>query len=72
MRRVGSNVLALLLVPLAACSSGGGGPATPSGDALVGSLLADNTTDSAEPVELNDLDLEFSEDEDAYAAFFDR
>jgi len=46
------------------------GPATPSGESLVSSLILDNTTESAEPVEINDLDLQFSEDEDAFSPFF--
>ena len=36
---------------------------TPSGNSLVQDLIDDNTTDSAEPIEIDDLDLQFSEDE---------
>lgn len=47
------------------------GPTTPSGNALVTSLIQDNTTDSAEPVDVNDLDLDFSEDEGAFSDILD-
>ncbi len=45
-------------------------PSGPSGNVLVTDLITNNTTDSAEPIEINDLDLEFSEDEDAFSDFF--
>jgi hypothetical protein len=65
--------LSLAALGITACHDSGGddnGPATPSGESLVNSLILDNTTDSAEPVEINDLDLQFSESEDAFSSFF--
>ena len=66
------GVLLVVCCGVAACSDGDSddGPATPSGESLVGQLITSNTTDSAEPVELNGLALQFSEDEDAFAGFF--
>lgn len=43
---------------------------TPSGNALVTDLVTNNTSDSAEPIDINDLELEFSEDENAFSSFF--
>jgi ABC-type glycerol-3-phosphate transport system substrate-binding protein len=69
LTRVG--LLAALLA-LSACSGDGGGEiSTPSGDALAQSLILDTTTDSAEPVEINDLDLDFGSDGAAFSAFFE-
>jgi len=64
---------AVTLTLVAGChdSDDDDGPSTPSGNALVTSLIRDNTTDSAEPVELNDLDLDFSEDEGAFSDLLD-
>ena len=61
--------LALFLVPLAACGGGSGGapaPAVSSGQSLVSGLISNNTSDSAEPVELEGLDLQFSDDPHAF------
>ncbi len=55
------------------CGNGGGGNDgndTPSGQALAADLIRNNTTDSAEPIEVNDLDLQFSESEGAFSSFF--
>lgn len=66
-------IVLFLALALAACSDNDDddGPDVPSGQALVTNLIQDNTTESAEPVEINDLDLEFSEDENAYSALFE-
>ncbi len=65
--------IALVLLALGACNHGhdDAPDAGPSGNGLVQSLISDNTTDSAEPVDVNDLDLQFSEDEDAFSGLFD-
>lgn len=66
-------IASLLLGLVAAGCHGDGdddGPSAPSGQTLVGQLITSNTTDSAEPVELNGLDLQFSESETAFDAFF--
>ncbi len=65
--------LVLALSMLAACSDNDDDPVdtTPSGNSLVQSLVEDNTTDSAEPIDVNDLDLQFSEDENAFSGLFD-
>lgn len=65
--------IALGLLALGACGNGhdDGPDAGPSGNGLVQGLISDNTTDSAEPVDVNDLDLQFSEDEDAFSGLFD-
>jgi hypothetical protein len=56
----------------AACSDGDSdGGETPSGQALVTSLIVDNTSLSAEPVGLNELELEFSNDPAAFDEFFE-
>lgn len=41
-----------------------------SGDALVRDLVTNNTSDSAEPIDVNDLDLQFSGDENAFSDLF--
>ena len=64
-------VLAALLALSACNGDGGGSVAAPSGDALAQSLILDSTSDSAEPVEINDLDLDFSTDGTAFSGFFE-
>ena len=73
MRNITTIALTLVLASFAACSNNdsNNAVAAPSGNALVQSLVDDNTTDSAEPVEINDLDLQFSEDENAFSGLFD-
>lgn len=59
----------LACATLAAC--GGGSSGTPSGNAFVASQIAGNTNDTAEPVQINDSDLQFSENPAAFDALFD-
>ncbi len=76
MRTATSILFGLTLSFLAGCNNnnnnnGQDESATPSGEALVTSLIQDNTTDSAEPVDVNDLDLDFSEDGGAFSSLLD-
>ncbi|MCY2959013.1 MAG: hypothetical protein NTY35_02520 [Planctomycetota bacterium] len=69
-----SFVTVLGLLALGACNSSNNDDAQdtgPTGNSLVESLIIDNTTDSAEPVDINDLDLQFSEDENAFSGLFE-
>lgn len=65
--------IAIALLALGACGhdKDHGVDAGPSGNGLVQSLIVDNTTDSAEPVDVNDLELQFSEDANAFSGLFD-
>ena len=58
-------ILAASLLALAACNGGGGG--APSGNALVtGQISA--TSESSEPISINEKTLQFSENEHAFDA----
>jgi hypothetical protein len=67
LRRV--LVVASVSVLLAAC--GGGGSGSPGGNKLVTSQIANNTNDTAEPVSINDSNLQFSENPAAFDSLFD-
>lgn len=64
-------VLAAALASVALAACGGGSSGTPSGNGFVTSQIANNTTDTAEPVEINDASLQFSENPAAFDALFD-
>ncbi len=64
------STLAAIAVLALACACGGGGSqgaAAPSGNALVQDLIRNQTSESAEPVDINGLDLAFSTDPEAFA-----
>ena len=70
------NLLAVLACAaafsLAAChDDDDDGAVLPSGESLTRDLLVNGTSDVAEPIELNGLDLQFSEDPDAFADLLD-
>lgn len=58
---------ALTLLALAAC--GGGGSDTPSGVSFVRGQIA-RTSETTDPVEINDLDLQFPENTAAFDSLF--
>ncbi len=62
-------LLPLALVALLGACNGGGGGGTPSGNALVTSQIS-ATSETAEPVSINDKTLNFSSDEHAFDALF--
>ena len=71
LRIVGRVAFALVAAGLAGCSdSDDPAPLLPSGEGLARDLIANGTTDSADPVDVNGLNLTFSEDPDAFADFF--
>jgi hypothetical protein len=71
LRAIGRVAFALAVAGLAGCSDGDDpAPLLPSGEGLARDLIANGTTDSADPIDVNGLNLEFSEDPDAFADFF--
>ena len=59
----------LALVALATSACGGGGSSTPSGNSFVTSAIG-QTSETAEPTQINDLDLSFSNSETAFDSLF--
>lgn len=47
------------------------GPVLPSGESLVRELIVNGTTESAEPIDVNGLNLQFSEDPNAFNDLLD-
>jgi len=72
MRTAGLFVPIRVLSSRAACSSSEDDePSTPSATALTPPWIEEYTTDSAEPVDIEVLDLDLSEDEDAFSDLLD-
>lgn len=71
LRGLGCAAFVLLGLGLAGCSdSDDPAPALPSGEALARDLVVNGTTESADPVDVNGLSLQFSEDPNAFDDFF--
>jgi hypothetical protein len=71
LRALGGAALVLLGCGLAGCSdSDDPAPLLPSGESLTRDLIVNGTTDSADPIDVNALDLQFSEDPHAFDDFF--
>jgi hypothetical protein len=68
MRAIQFLLAALALVSIAACGGGGGG-STSSGVSFVRAQVS-QTSETADPVEINDLDLAFPESTSVFDSLF--
>ena len=72
VRALAGAAFVLLGCCLTGCSDSDDDPAPllPSGEALTRDLIVNGTTDSADPIDVNGLNLQFSEDPNAFDDLF--
>jgi len=71
-RGLGLASLVILAAGFSACSNNDDdAPLLPSGEALTRDLIVNGTTETADPVDVNGLNLQFSEDPNAFNDLLD-